>query len=634
MPRIPNPPPIVMLLLVLVLSPAVPTRADAPLIQQVALWQMNVGAQAAEHVPPDTPVTDGNPLEVRVTLVNPTDDALALRLAVISPDDGDTPIAQRRVSLRAGASDTVRVPLASGGYAWLEDGTPRDEWRLQVTVQADDGALQDDTQTALQVLPRPLVLVNGYNDNQNFWLEHPERDGINNRANLVAALHDIHPEWRGYAVGDGQVAGSIYLGDINRPFTETDTLQSAAENLNAYVEGVREHANAWQVDMVGHSTGGLVIRRYIHEHMGDAPSSGTRVVNRVLHLAVPHGGAECADILHNVIGDIPYMYPIRYQLQTSYINDIFNPFDAYNQRGVPYVLVRGTEVNYALKTCLLEPDGIVSTASAWAQTPNNPVTGVRDEAAASHVHVADSDHFTRLVGDYLALGPAAYDALNAGAQAHIPADMQMVSRAAAPRVVGQASNPQVVFILGRLVALQPGETAAYDIPFPAADAAGVALFGTPVEATLTAPGMTAQPANTADWTAFGVAVLSAANPEPATWTLTLSNPSAEATTLQASAWVRGSAYDLGVTMDDGLRVAPRQNGEPLQAATVSLAVIRLGTTDVTHTTLTADGADVYSADLSPFAAGDYVGVVRVTTADRTLATNVSFRVRETVAAAR
>lgn len=67
--RIPNHPLFVMLLLLLALPPAAPARADVALIQQVQLWQTNVMEQAVERVAPDTPVTDGNPLEIRVTLV-------------------------------------------------------------------------------------------------------------------------------------------------------------------------------------------------------------------------------------------------------------------------------------------------------------------------------------------------------------------------------------------------------------------------------------------------------------------------------------------------------------------------------------------------------------------------------------
>lgn len=575
-------------------------------------------------------VVDGNPIEVEVIILTEADSPLNATLSIRDASTPDRVVASEDLTVGSGQMIPKRFIVSTGGYAWRDDGTPRDVWRLAVTLESADGDLLDQQSIEIKVVPRPFVLVHGYNDDHNYWRDHLERTTLQTRVDLVDMLLEIHPDWRGYPLGDGQVEGSIFLGDISRPFLPTDTLQSAGEKLATYIENVRHDANAWQVDIAGHSTGGLVVRSYIHRHMGAAPTNGTRVINRALFFAVPHGGAECADLLHNAIGDITYMYPIRLQLQTQYVTQIFNRLDGLNQRDVPYVLIRGTEVNFAMKTCLLEPDGIVTRASAWGRTPNNPVRGVVDEVAASHYHVADSDHFLEMAQKYLALGPDEYAAM-----------MSPVGVAETSPQGGQQHPAKPTFLQGQIIELEPGGTETTRFQIPTSQTVGLTLIGVPINAELRDGDSFIDSAHAAtDWTPLGTATLVSKDTEATTWTLSLDNPSNEPVTLQIALWVLDGVYqiDADINTDDErsiieASVAGRDSAQP--GADPNILLYPLNNREVRIEAALRDdgtggdtvaGDGMYGRSIPSLSPGDYFGTVTIVVDDTEIVKNVFFRV--------
>ena len=105
--------------------------------------------------------------------------------------------------------------------------------------------------------PRPIIVLHGYAMNRaNFWA-------------LAMRLR---------TAGLGPVFGFEYwtLGRI----------AAGAKQLGWFVDEVREQTGAGEVDLVGHSMGGVVARYYVTLAGGDP------VVNNVVTLGSPHAGTD------------------------------------------------------------------------------------------------------------------------------------------------------------------------------------------------------------------------------------------------------------------------------------------------------------------------------------------------------
>jgi pimeloyl-ACP methyl ester carboxylesterase len=109
--------------------------------------------------------------------------------------------------------------------------------------------------------PRPVIVVHGY---------------AMNRANFLPLA------WRLAAAGLGPIVGFEYwsLGRTAR----------AARELAAFVDEVRARTGAAQVDLIGHSMGGVVGRYYVTLGGGDG------VVANLVTIGSPHLGTEVSAI--------------------------------------------------------------------------------------------------------------------------------------------------------------------------------------------------------------------------------------------------------------------------------------------------------------------------------------------------
>jgi len=91
-----------------------------------------------------------------------------------------------------------------------------------------------------------------------------------------------------YALNYGAAQGYF---DPERTVWGVSDIERSAEELAAFVDAVREHTGAGQVDLVGHSQGGVVSRQYLKFEGGtDATDpSRNRVRNLVMLGATNHG---------------------------------------------------------------------------------------------------------------------------------------------------------------------------------------------------------------------------------------------------------------------------------------------------------------------------------------------------------
>lgn len=111
--------------------------------------------------------------------------------------------------------------------------------------------------------PYPVVLIHGTISSKNVW------------QNLVLRLRE-----------DNFV---VFAPDFG--VHGTQDIPTSAEDVGAYIEQVREATGAEQVDVVGHSQGGLLARYWINE-MG-----GEDVVHHLVSLGAPHRGTTLMGML-------------------------------------------------------------------------------------------------------------------------------------------------------------------------------------------------------------------------------------------------------------------------------------------------------------------------------------------------
>jgi triacylglycerol esterase/lipase EstA (alpha/beta hydrolase family) len=131
------------------------------------------------------------------------------------------------------------------------------EWGMSIAVSAVRPAGFLPLPGARTRGPRPIILLHGY---------------AMNRANFVPLAYRLA------RAGLGPIYGFEYwtLGRI----------AAGARQLGWFVDEVRERTGAGEVDIVGHSMGGVVARYYVTFAGGDG------VVRNLITLGSPHGGTD------------------------------------------------------------------------------------------------------------------------------------------------------------------------------------------------------------------------------------------------------------------------------------------------------------------------------------------------------
>ncbi|MCE7988315.1 MAG: alpha/beta fold hydrolase [Caldilinea sp. CFX5] len=151
------------------------------------------------------------------------------------------------------------------------------------------------------VISRPVVLVHGWNDSSASWDTY--RDTFLRPIGLT-----------GYAIA----TMSTGFGG-SKPLS----IDQNAQRLAAYIAWVKGQTGARKVDIVAHSMGGLIARRYIARYM----NTNTPDVNQLIMLGTPNAGSRTADALElggtaldlaNRLG-IPRFFPPAKELTTTFV---------------------------------------------------------------------------------------------------------------------------------------------------------------------------------------------------------------------------------------------------------------------------------------------------------------------------
>src|SRR5262245_51343400 len=106
------------------------------------------------------------------------------------------------------------------GWYWTKEGNGEGEREVQAAT-IDPGIpkeVQFKSSTKIRISPRPVVLVHGLGSNAATWTSYTRQDGF-------LASNGL----RGFAVGDGQVEGTMSTGDASEPLKPTGTIAQNAE---------------------------------------------------------------------------------------------------------------------------------------------------------------------------------------------------------------------------------------------------------------------------------------------------------------------------------------------------------------------------------------------------------------------
>jgi pimeloyl-ACP methyl ester carboxylesterase len=400
----------VMLVICLVRSAAAQISAPASLQVSPQVTMLN---QAGDAV---TALTDGDLVRFMVNMPEAVKQPTSFSIAL---DNESTRIAACRIPTNQ-RSCTTR-PVGTLGWYWQE-GKVMPKRMLHLF----DATLANGSSTAsleIALSPRPVVLVHGFGSDYTTWLKYLGPSGY-------LALLGV----RGFAIGDGQVAGTMYTGSLLNPSARTNTIADNAAALGEYIANVKALTGAEQVDLVVHSMGGLIARYYLDRVMTQ------RDVAQLIMLGTPNGGSNCAIML----GSLGLYEPAGLQLREDYVRNVFNP-QITEQHGVPFYNFAGTLIQERLLSpCSKTPNDLVVSLDSAADAPVELV-----EVPLLHIDLTNSEAlFTQHIAPLLQKSGIDFEQQGAQVTSRLAADEEPVqySQVFTGVVTTSAGSTQVINI--------------------------------------------------------------------------------------------------------------------------------------------------------------------------------------------
>lgn len=297
----------------------------------------------------------------------------------------DSELKDEVVSVRVepGEEKEVEIVWDSSGYAWYDDGRPRLVQRVKAELE-ENGKKVDDMTKNLKVAPKPLVLVHGLWSNWKAW---------ETWQNILTTSHSY--DWKAFPVGEKADKGVMNTGGSFLSTDKTNTIFENSQQLGKYIKYAQEDRNAWHVDIVAHSMGGLISRHYIHHFM--APTQdGRPQVSKLIMLGTPNVGSPCADVMNSAFEFLGQDVEAVRQLRQDVAAD-FNR-TVRNRKGVKFSVLAGDPLPTMCKEVVWN-DGVVPVPSA--------IWEIADNAKSKNVHteLTGTSDFSSFVKPRLAIGP-------------------------------------------------------------------------------------------------------------------------------------------------------------------------------------------------------------------------------------
>ena len=414
----------------------------------------------------------------------------------------------------------------SSGYAWYDDGRPRLVQRIKAELE-ENGRKTDELTKNLKVAPKPLVLVHGLWSNWRAWEAWQ---------NILTTAHSY--DWKAYPVGEHADKGVMNTGGEFLSTSPTNGIFENSQEVGKYIKYAQQERNAWHVDVVAHSMGGLIARHYIHHFMPPS-QDGRPQVSHLVMLGTPNMGSPCAEVMNSTFEILGKNVEAVRQLKPSVVAE-FNRV-VTNRKGVRFSVLAGNPLPVICKD-VTPNDGVVPVESAfWT---------IRDRALSGSIHtdLTGTSDFSSFVKPRLAVGPHGEhnpEAPQAGRNTRGGATFLNASYSALPFpsfAAADDSRPS----FAREVRLAPKQVVEVEIPVAAgaADFGVTFMAGALVSATLADDKGTARGANLAgspEARGFFRTIYVDKNVSAGTWKLRLENTGTLEATAVIAAWQDAAA---------------------------------------------------------------------------------------------
>ena len=325
----------------------------------------------------DDKTVDGNQVRLTASVVNESQKAKSGTVVFKETKSGEV-LGEKAVSVPAGGQAEVELLWDTNGFAWTEAGKGEPNREIEASIGGESRTAE------VKVYPKPVVLVHGLWSNGAAWSEYH---------NYLEEAHSY--AWKAYAVGADPRVAQMNTGNSAGNVDATFSIRQNAQELGKQIAHTQKTENAWRIDLVAHSMGGLISRYYIHHSMVNAPDGKPTIAHLVM-LGTPNMGSPCADLMYPKYKALGFEVEALRQLQRSFVAE-YNR-EVTNRKGVKFSILAGTPVP---STCHETGwgDGVVAIPSALWE--------VADRAFASRIHtdITGREDFFAFVKPRLALGP-------------------------------------------------------------------------------------------------------------------------------------------------------------------------------------------------------------------------------------
>lgn len=349
---------------------------------------------AWKEIPEVLGTIDGNRIKVTAKVLNMSGEEKYADLKIAETYKGDKyngarpdePLPEGETSFRleAGEERSIEFIWDSEGQAWFDDGRPHLLHRIKAEL-AENGQKRDQKEKPLNIAPKPLILVRGVWSSYKIWEPLYQ--------NLLTANHSY--QWKAYLVGEKPEYGKLNMGGQMWSGQTASSVYENADRLAKYVRFAQEDSNAWHVDMVAHSTGGLVARLYMHKLMPNVPDARP-LVKHLMMLGTPNGGVPCVDVFAGKLD----VFKEQLQAVEELTNEEMLRFNQYvvNTGGTKYSALVGNSVPIICGGFEWN-DGFVTVRSAKY--------GVDDFAYSNdlNLQLVDGKNFGNFVKPHVITGP-------------------------------------------------------------------------------------------------------------------------------------------------------------------------------------------------------------------------------------
>ena len=283
------------------------------------------------------------------------------------------------VSLKPGEEREIESEWDTSGFAWSNDGKQKTQRHIKAEIDGD--SLTED----VKVIPKPVILVHGLWSNAAAW------------SNYQGYLNEAHSfAWKAFPVGADPAHGLMNTGNSLGNNQPTNSIFENARELGKQIKFTQESMNAWHVDIVAHSMGGLISRFYIH-HLMKESFDGKPVVTHLAMLGTPNMGSPWADIVFEEYKEKGFHVEALRELKTD-VCRIFNS-QITNRKGVKFSITYTDRIPVTGNTTEAG-DGVVSKSSAiWE------ITDVSKSDSLDHTSLTGKEDFMRFIYPRLAVGP-------------------------------------------------------------------------------------------------------------------------------------------------------------------------------------------------------------------------------------